>query len=42
MKQPVADAWRWARKGLEPITPLVAVTAAAWAARTPTAEFFVY
>lgn len=42
MKQPVADAWRWARKGLDPITPLVAVTAAAWCARTPPAEFFVY
>jgi len=28
MKQPVGDAWRWARKGLDPITPLMAVTLA--------------
>jgi hypothetical protein len=28
IKQPVADAWRWARKGLAPITPLMAVTIA--------------
>jgi phage terminase large subunit-like protein len=35
VKQPVADAWRWARKGADPITPLVAVTAAAWCSRTP-------
>lgn len=41
MKQPVADAWRWARKGLDPITPLVAVTLAAWSNRD-SAPFFVY
>jgi phage terminase large subunit-like protein len=35
MKQPVADAWRWARKGMEPITPLVAATLALWASRKP-------
>lgn len=27
-KQPVADAWRWGRKRLDPITPLMAVTLA--------------
>lgn len=42
MKQPVADAWRWARRGLDPITPLVAVTEAVWASRSPSAQFFVY
>lgn len=42
-RQPVADAWRWGRKGMEPITPLVAVTLALWVARTevPT-PFFMY
>ena len=28
MKQPVGDAWRWGRKRLDPITPLMAVTLA--------------
>lgn len=39
MKQPVADAWRWARRGSAPISPLVAVTWAAWAGRTETVAF---
>jgi hypothetical protein len=43
MKQPVADAWRWARKGMEPITPLVAATLALWASRTAVSTpFFMY
>lgn len=42
MKQPVADAWRWARRGLDPITPLVAVTIAAWVGRAPAPAFFIY
>lgn len=37
-KQPVADAWRWARRGLDPITPLVAVTLAVAAGREPPAR----
>jgi len=42
VKQPVADAWRWARRGLDPITPLVAVTLAAAANRDTPEAFFVY
>ena len=41
MKQPVADAWRWARRGLDPITPLVAVTLAVAANREPPAGFWM-
>jgi len=39
MKQPVADAWKWARRGMDPITPLVAATLAAWVSRQPAGEY---
>jgi hypothetical protein len=40
-KQPVGDAWRWGRKRLDPITPLMAVTLA-HAAGGSIQPFFMY
>lgn len=40
IKQPVADAWRWARRGLDSITPLMAVTLALAASREAEAPGF--
>jgi hypothetical protein len=41
-KQPVADSWRFGRKSMSDVSPLIAATFAAWAAGRSGAASFMY